>query len=165
MNGISKELVLNLFRYVDGTLIRRCNVSANARKGDIVGCDDHKGYLMVGINYKKYFVHRIIFLMFNGYLPKVVDHEDGKILNNKEGNLRDATTLQNNRNNRNRKMGEIPVKGVTKLHYGSYRVQISINNKSKHIGVFRDLELAELVAIEARNKYFGEFASHEGVVC
>jgi hypothetical protein len=33
-----------------------------------------------------------------------------------------------------------------------------INGVAKHLGQFEDLELAELVVIEARKKYHGEFA-------
>ena len=36
-----------------------------------------------------------------------------------------------------------------------------VNKKPKYIGVYEDLELAELVAMEARNKYHGQFANHK----
>ncbi len=39
-------------------------------------------------------------------------------------------------------------------------VSMRVKNTAKTIGYFDDLELAELVAIEARNKYRGEFANH-----
>jgi hypothetical protein len=39
-------------------------------------------------------------------------------------------------------------------------VDIMVDSKKKYIGVFDDLELAELVAMEARNKYHGAFANH-----
>ena len=35
-----------------------------------------------------------------------------------------------------------------------------INGKKFYIGLFQDLELAELIAIEARNKYYKEWANH-----
>ena len=35
-----------------------------------------------------------------------------------------------------------------------------VNKQNKFFGLFKDLELASLVADEARNKYHGEFANH-----
>ena len=37
-------------------------------------------------------------------------------------------------------------------------VRVQTNKNRKYIGSFKDLELAELVAMEARNKYHKEFA-------
>ena len=39
-------------------------------------------------------------------------------------------------------------------------VDSGVNGKKKTIGYFDDIEFAELVAIEARNKYHMEFANH-----
>jgi hypothetical protein len=39
-------------------------------------------------------------------------------------------------------------------------VRVKVNKKQKHIGVFEDIELADLVAQEARNKFHGAFARH-----
>jgi hypothetical protein len=41
-----------------------------------------------------------------------------------------------------------------------YQVKINVNKNTKSLGTFKDLELAELVAMEARNKYHGNFANH-----
>jgi hypothetical protein len=40
-------------------------------------------------------------------------------------------------------------------------VQINIDKVKTHLGYFKDKELAELVAIEARDKYHKEFARHK----
>ena len=42
-----------------------------------------------------------------------------------------------------------------------FKVGLAVNNKFKHIGYFNNIELAELVAIEARDKYHGAFACHK----
>jgi hypothetical protein len=39
-----------------------------------------------------------------------------------------------------------------------YRVALQANKRRKFFGYYEDLELAEFVALEARNKYHGEFA-------
>jgi hypothetical protein len=41
-----------------------------------------------------------------------------------------------------------------------WQVSVGVSKKQKHIGYFDDLELAELVALEARDKYHGNFAKH-----
>ena len=48
------------------------------------------------------------------------------------------------------------------FHKGNNKwvVQLRINKKKKHFGCYEDLELAELVAIEARNKFYGKWANH-----
>jgi hypothetical protein len=38
-------------------------------------------------------------------------------------------------------------------------VYVDVNKKRKNIGYFKDFEFAELVAIEAREKYHGAFAN------
>jgi hypothetical protein len=55
----------------------------------------------------------------------------------------------------------VGVKGVNwNKSNKQWRVRVQVNKKRIHIGDFKDLELAELVAIEARNKYHGNFAKH-----
>ena len=47
-----------------------------------------------------------------------------------------------------------------KMNRGSNKVAGKKAGKKKHLGYFHVLELAELVAIEARDKYHKEFANH-----
>ncbi len=63
-----------------------------------VGYVSKDGYTYFGFKNKTLKLHRAIFLMLHGYLPKYVDHIDHDRLNNKPDNLRDATLTENNRN-------------------------------------------------------------------
>jgi len=120
----------------------------------------HFGHLRARIKGKNYLVHRLVFLMHHGYLPKQIDHIDGNPANNKIDNLREASQSQNmwNRNANTNSMSKI--KGI-KLHQsGKYQVRVQVNKKSMYLGLYVDLELAELVAIEARNKFHGVYANH-----
>ena len=137
-----------VFTYQDGELYR------NGKKA---GTKHKLGYWQVSFNNKLYLAHRIIFAMHHGYLPKFIDHIDGNKLNNRIENLRACTDQQNKFNT--------PVKSCSKSgikHVMSYKnawnVRMRINGKLRHLGQFKDLELAQLVAEEARNKFHGEFA-------
>lgn len=43
---------------------------------------------------------------------------------------------------------------------GKFIVRVGVSNKIRNFGTYDDLELAELVAEEVREKYFGEFAGY-----
>jgi len=118
----------------------------------------------VQVDKKLYLTHRVIFLMHHGYMPVIVDHIDGNPKNNKIENLRDATYLQNALNVKVRKDSISGVQNVGwhKTHK-TWCVHLTVYGKRKCIGYFKDLELAELVAQEARRKYYGNYA--RGIRC
>lgn len=99
--------------------------------------------------------------MHHGYLPEQIDHIDGNGLNNKIENLRAATPLQNSRNQKIRNDSGSGIKNVRwDKRKKKWQVRLRLEGKEKHIGYFDDIFIAGKVAIESRNKYFGEFASH-----
>jgi hypothetical protein len=99
--------------------------------------------------------------MLNGYVPPILDHIDGNRSNNKIENLRAATVSQNLQNSKTYKSNTSGIKGVSwEKDRNKWKVQIMLRGKNKVIRNLEDLELAELVAIEVRNKYHGEYANH-----
>lgn len=158
---ITQELVLHLFDYRDGQLYWRVRPSTSVQIGAIAGSVNSTGYKQTRIDKKIYLNHRIIFLWHYGWLPKNVDHKDKNPLNNKIDNLRSATEAENSWNAKLRVDNTSGIKGVYKTKSDKkWRVQVQVNNKRKNIGGFDDLELAELVAIMAREKYHGAYANH-----
>ena len=158
---ITQEKVLELFEYRDGELYWKKDVAKNVKKGFLAGVPNPRNYKIIGINGKTYRAHRLIFLMFYGYLPKIIDHIDGNTLNNKINNLREAKSADNSANSKLSKNNTTGAKGVFwKKRIKKWEVAVSYNKQRHHFGVYKDFELAELVAIEARNKYHGEFAKH-----
>jgi hypothetical protein len=132
-----------------------------ARKnGKIVGWNDKFGYLKVEIKEKSYFLHRLAWLYEYGFFPDShIDHVNGERSDNRICNLRLASRSQNLCNVARTKRNTSGIKNVS-FHKESkkWRVVVSVNGKNKSFGLYHDIELAELVASEARNKYHGEFA-------
>ena len=117
-----------------------------------------KGYVIIRLNKKNYKAHRLAFLYMTGKFPEnQVDHINGNKSDNSWENLRAATQSEN--------MCNIPSKDIVRGVYFNKKTQkwvvsISKNNVRYNIGSFTDLELAELVAIEAKDKYHKEFANN-----
>lgn len=74
------------------------------KAGDVAGSlDKVTGYYRISLKGKSYTVHRIVFFLLHGYMPKVVDHIDRNRANNTESNLRDADHCINGHNRTGRK--------------------------------------------------------------
>jgi hypothetical protein len=158
---ITQEQVNHLFEYKDGELFwKNCN-SPSVKNGAKAGHYNSYGYWRIETKYGSLAAHRVVFLMHHGYMPKIVDHIDGDKLNNKIENLRAATYEQNSYNAQIGKRNTSGAKNISwKADQCKWRVRIASNGKNITIGQFEDFELAELVAIMAREKYHGEFARH-----
>ena len=162
---ISQELALYHFDYKDGRLYWKNRTSNRNKLGAKAGSPDKHGYVNICFNYKKHKMHRIIYLMHHGYLPKEIDHIDGNPLNNKIENLRAATHSENLKN---QKIKSCNTSGNKNVGWAKreqrWRVRLTVAGKDKHIGYFKDRELADLVAMEACNLYHKEFSSYKGVL-
>jgi hypothetical protein len=150
-----------LFEYRDGNLYWKVD-KRSVHVGDKVGSKRADGYCRTKINQKEYLLHRLIFCMHHGYLPKSVDHIDGNPSNNCIENLRECSHGENMMNSKAPKTNKSGTKGVS-WNVGSKKWQVRIQNKNKcvYLGVYEDKELAELVAIHGRKDLHGEFARHK----
>ncbi len=102
-------------------------------------------------------MHRII---MNCPVQKLIDHKDRNGLNNQKSNLRICTQSQNTMNATVRKNKTSKYKGVYWNRKNKrWTVNININKKRKHVGVFLKENDAGLAYNEAAKKYFGEFAN------
>jgi hypothetical protein len=148
----SEMIIQQRFKYNDGILI---NKITNKKVGDNNG----KGYLQVTVKGKRYYVHRVIFFLFHGRWPKdQIDHINKDKTDNRIENLRECSRSENHRNRADIKGRDLPRNVYIDKSTGRYRVQITINNKKISLGCYPNIELAQLVASEAREKYYGEFA-------
>lgn len=158
---ISQEYLKELFEYKNGNLYWKISLNKKIIVGSKAGSIGKLGYLSVQINKKKYKTHRLVFLYHYGYLPKEIDHIDNDKTNNNVDNLRQASRSDNMKNMGFHSKNKSGFKGVN-WHKASNRwtVQLMVENKKKYFGIYQDLELADLVAQEARNKYHKNFANH-----
>lgn len=131
-------------------------------KGKDAGSKRPDGYVCTRLGTKRYLVHRIIFAMWHGHMPDVIDHIDGDPSNNRIENLRSA---DNRKNQWNRKLDYRNKLGVKNVYWHArdktYGVRMKVAGRMKTVGYDKDLEFAELLATMAREKFFGEFARHE----
>ena len=89
---------------------------------------------------------------------KGIDHKDGNGLNCQRYNLRLATALQNNHNNRAHVDNKSGFKGVVKHPFNKWRARICVEGKSIHLGTFVNVQDAADAYDAASLRYFGEFA-------
>jgi len=157
---LTQELALHLFDYIDGVLYWKNPTHPKIEKGSKVGFVNNFGYVQVSILGKKYRAHQVVYLMFKGVIPKEIDHINRVREDNRIENLREVTRQQNmfNKIARKSKTGIKNVFWHKRLQ--KYEVGVSINGKRTYFGLYEDLELADLVAQEVRNKYHGEYANH-----
>lgn len=148
-----------LFAYKNGGLIRKVGVS-RMKKGSVASTIDGR-YKRVSVDGKRYPEHQVIYMMHYGYFPEQIDHVNGDSFDNSIFNLRPANNVTNGQNKKLMKSNKSGIKNVFWVSQAKkWRVAIRFNGKQKCIGQYKDLELAELVAIMAREKYHGVFANH-----
>ena len=149
------------FEYCNGELFYKISPLPKIKVGSKAGTVNKDGYAKVTINSKKYCVHRVVFMMQHGYLPKEIDHINCNPSDNRIENLREVTRTQNRYNVIGYKNNTSGVKGLTfNKKLNKWELSMNVNGKRKYIGVFKDFELAELVAMEARDKYHGTYANN-----
>lgn len=149
-----------LFDYLDGKLIWKERHSQRLA-GSEAGWIESNGYRRIRTKEGLFLAHRIVWLWHGRNLPEFLDHIDGDPSNNKIENLRAANKSENGRNCKLHRQNKSGAKGVFwNEQIRKWSVSCRVNGKQRHFGCYEDFELAELVAMEARNKYHGEFARH-----
>ena len=152
---ITTEYLKEHFSYKNGQLIRIKKVSNISKLNQPIGNIASNGYIQVRLGNKLHRLHRLIWI-YHGYkLPKYLDHINGNKTDNRIENLRPATKTQNEYNKLIRKDNKSGFRGVYwNKQTDKWRVRLKIDGKHKDFGQFEELELAGLVAQEARSKYF-----------
>ena len=102
------------------------------------GCVDVKGYVVIRVDNKKYYAHRLAILYVDGYMPEnTVDHVNRVRADNRRTNLREASHQCQSRNCGVYKNNTSGVKGVSWRKVDKkWQAMIAVGVKRKHIGVF-----------------------------
>jgi len=156
---ITQEYLQSIFEYKNGSLYWKISPCPRVKIGNIAGSDHSKGYIKCKVFKKDFYVHRLIFLHQNGFLPKNIDHINGNKSDNRIENLRDCNQSQNSCNVGLKITNTSGYKNVSyNKKRKKWQVSIKLNNKSYFFGQFDNIELAKLAAKKARHKYHQEFA-------
>lgn len=125
---------------------------------------DGQGYRTVTVLGVMMAVHRVLWVMRHGPIPQggCIDHIDGDRLNNARGNLRLTTVTGNNWNRSMNSKNTSGVKGVCwNKKCGKWQAQIEITgSKNAYLGLFDEIEEAEIVVRLHRKKLHGEYTNH-----
>ena len=155
---ITKEFLLDRYIYDDGRLLYRKNIGSGIA-GQEVGTFDRDGYKRTTINRKPYRIHRLIFMMHYGYIPKILDHIDKNPNNNKIENIRIATHSQNNSNRGMHKRNVSGYKGVAFLKDRNlYRAKLVVDKKQVYMKTFKTAEEAYKAYCNASKQFCKEFS-------
>ena len=157
----SVERLHELFYIEDGWLHRRVSVRApKSHAGARAGNLNSDGYIRVMVDGKRYFVHRLIWVMCRGPIPDGmhIDHIDHDPTNNRIENLRLATTAENQRNRRGAQAdSKSGIRGVSPQK-GGWQARVRVNGRE--IGRWFKSKIAAVIFVDLiRTKYFGDFYS------
>lgn len=131
---------------------------------DVEKCKKHHWTVSQGyVNYayienKKRFNVKLYRYLLNVPDGKLVDHINGKPLDNRKSNLRICTYLENAWNKIKSNSSRTEFKGISKRKNGKYQVGIGYKGKKIYIGTFANKQDAIKARKEAELKYFGEYS-------
>lgn len=148
-SSLTQKEIKSFFEYRDGLLFWKKRRSGNALIGSLAGTERAGGYRSLYIYGKHYTYGRIIFCMFNGYMPERVRYKDHDPSNSRIENLEES--------NRSLIMGLRKLKkssGIYKRGDNKYNATITKMGKSRFLGVFNTEQDAQKAWNEARDILF-----------
>lgn len=122
------------------------------KAGEIAGCENNHGYVIITINGKRYSSNRLAWFYMTGEWPKeLIDHKDTVKNNDKWENLREATRTENQRNRNVTSKSKSKIKGAYLVN-GKYKSYICL-------GTFDTAEEAGEIYKKAALIFHKEFAN------
>jgi len=149
---ITYDLIRELFDYhKDGHLVWKVPISRSTKKGDRVTYQNTMGYVVVFIENKPYYAHRIIWLWHHGYVPENnLDHINRNKSDNRIENLREVSQQCNMRNSKTNTRNKTGVKGISyDDSREKYVAQIRAFGKNCNLGRHSDFNEAVLTRFAA----------------
>jgi len=162
---ITAEYVRDLLNYDISTGVftwKRSN--KRARAGAEAGWRHSMGGRQIRVRDMKVLTNRLAWLHVTGEWPPdgmVIDHINRNRADDRFENLRLCTQAQNRCNStrpRHNTSGVVGVLMSARPHSDTWRAQITINNKTVHLGTFRTKELAIEARKAAEQRQWGQYA-------
>lgn len=129
------------------------------REGKIVGCKKREGYIVISVQGKIYYAHRLAWLYVCGEWPELeIDHINGDRGDNRIHNLRHVTRRENAQNLKTlAKSNKASILPGAHLHRpGSknpWSSSITIDGVSLYLGLFPTEQAAHEAYIRAKREY------------
>ena len=160
--ALSQARLKELLHYDSDTGLFTWKISRGCmHAGQVAGGPNSKGYRQIKIDGVVYKAHRLAHLYVVGAWPDdKIDHANTVRGDNRFSNLREATTLQNNRNTTKRSDNTSGFKGVSfNKNRCKWEAYIRYDGRRRHLGLFCTAELAGEFYDLAAQMLFGEFYS------
>ena len=160
---LTQEELHEIFEYRDGELYWKITPGQRTKAGARAGCKRYNRVLKqfvytIGYKSKRYRISRLIFKMFHGYIPEIVDFIDGDCLNTKIENLREINRSQSQYTRKLQMNNSSGYKGVS-VKRNKWTATITQHKKSIYLGIFDNPEEAHKAYCRAAKKLHGEFAN------
>jgi HNH endonuclease len=158
-DSVSVDRLRELFSFdpESGVVTRRIRVS-NGAAGAAVGTPNKRGHMVVSVDRRLLYVHRIAWALFTGAWPSgEVDHQDADPANNRWSNLRDVTHALNVQNRRRPNVRHIGQRLLGVFREGNrFASKISAGGRIHRLGSFPTPEEAHAAYVIAKRRL------HEG---
>ena len=157
---LSAERAKYLLSYDAESGVIKWNVNKGSRvkAGDTAGYfDKSNGYVLTRVDRKKYYNHRLAWLLTYGEWPiDEIDHINGDRTDNRIVNLRPVTRSENLKNSR---MSKYNSSGITGVRWGKRDRAWLVSVSTKHVGYYKDFFEA-CCARKSSEREHGYHANH-----
>lgn len=139
--------------------------TGKAIAGSVAGTENDQGYIIIGIEGRRYRANRLAWFFMKGKMPERsndVDHENRNRSDNRWDNLRDATRTQNNQNAKVRTNNRSGIRGVS--WHGQNKkwdARIRVDGKTVLLGTHDCIAKASKARVDAEKEHYGEFAGRK----
>lgn len=159
-NELTAEKLRELLHYSPETGVFTWKVSNSNRVkvGDVAGCLDGRGYLLISVRSRLHKAHRLAWLYVYGVWPTdQIDHINRIRTDNRIANLREVSHKQNNQNRSKPSNNTSGHPGVSwHKQRSKWLAHIKHNQKKIHLGCFNTIEEAIAARKAAEKLYWAD---------
>ena len=159
-NELTAERLRSILNYdpESGIFTWKVRTANQVKVGDVVGCPDGRGYLLIQAQSRLYRAHRLAWLYVYGEWPKgQIDHINRNKADNRIANLRDVSHKQNNQNRSKPSNNTSGHPGVSwHKQKSKWQARIAHNYKQIHLGYFATIEEAVSARKAAEKLYWAD---------